>query len=302
MAPPERKESRAGRTGTPHRARPAAPRGRGPVVAVVSRERRGSPATSRGATAADLLADLALSPDAPRGEIEAQLDRLIDEAVRFEPSAKLDRAALGPTAEVAIEARVEESRVAQHDTTEDAFDPSYERSARAVLELLYSRYFRVAIAGVERIPARGPCLLVVSCAGSGTRPAPIDGLMLRTAVKLEHSAARDVRWQLLPDGAFSTSVVGTALRRLGAVAMSSEEAAHLLGRGEVCAVFAEHAEAGAILSDARRRGAAVVMATITADEPSALARLAALAVVPVVSKFPALGRLPAPARLRIELR
>jgi hypothetical protein len=95
-------------------------------VSVLTRERRGAPAPgpSSGPTAADLLAALALSADgrAELREVEAQLDRLIDEAVCFGPPAKLehepDGSALDAAAEV-VEKRREEP--------DDDFDPAYER-------------------------------------------------------------------------------------------------------------------------------------------------------------------------------
>ena len=55
------------------------------------------------------------------------------------------------------------------------------RSARGLLDFLYDRFWRVEISGVERLPERGPCLLVANHSGL----LPYDGLILAHGDDLE---------------------------------------------------------------------------------------------------------------------
>ena len=75
----------------------------------------------------------------------------------------------------------------------DAFglDRSYEARASVILDFLHDHYFRTETAGIEHIPEEGRCLLVANHSGG---PVPIDGLMLRTAVRREHPQSRELRW------------------------------------------------------------------------------------------------------------
>jgi len=124
------------------------------------------------------------------------------------------------------------------------FDPMYERKTRSVLELLYSRWFRVAAEGLAHVPARGACLLVAACVGR------LDGVLLKTAVKLEHPAARDVRW-LTDDLA---PVLGAFVGRLGAVHACRENVERLLAREALVAVPPDEA----YVTLGVRAGAAIV--------------------------------------------
>ncbi|HVH47013.1 MAG TPA: 1-acyl-sn-glycerol-3-phosphate acyltransferase [Labilithrix sp.] len=202
------------------------------------------------------------------------------------------------------------------------FDPIYEQKARVVLEFLYTRYFRVATTGIERIPARGRCLLVANHSGT----LPLDGVMLRTAVKLEHSSPRDVRW-LTEDFIYHMPYLGSMMNRLGAVRACQENAERLLGKEQLCAVFPEglkgigklfaeryrlqrFGRGGFIKLCLRTNTPIIPVAVVGAEETNPLlfkieylSKALGLPYVPVTPTFPALGPLgllPAPTKWQIH--
>jgi 1-acyl-sn-glycerol-3-phosphate acyltransferase len=120
------------------------------------------------------------------------------------------------------------------DVDEFGYDPAYERKVLPLLELLYDKYFRVEVHGIERIPAEGRCLLVANHSGT----LPLDGLMLRLAVRREHPGRRGVRW-LAEDGIFHFPFLGNMTNRVGAVRACQENAERLLENESLVAVFPE---------------------------------------------------------------
>lgn len=202
------------------------------------------------------------------------------------------------------------------------FDPIYERKVRSVLEFLYTRYFRVETFGIERVPARGRCLLVANHSGT----LPFDGVMLKTAVKLEHSEPRDVRW-LTEDFIYHMPYLGSMMNRLGAVRACQENAERLLEKEQLCAVFPEGVKGtgklfaeryrlqrfgrGGFIKLCLRTGTPIVpVAIVGAEETNPLlfkiehlSKALGLPYVPVTPTFPALGPLgllPAPTKWRID--
>ena len=120
------------------------------------------------------------------------------------------------------------------DVDEFGYDPAYERKVLPLLELLYDKYFRVEVHGIERIPAEGRCLLVANHSGT----LPLDGLMLRLAVRREHPGRRGVRW-LAEDGIFHFPFLGNMTNRVGAVRACQENAERLLESESLVGVFPE---------------------------------------------------------------
>lgn len=202
------------------------------------------------------------------------------------------------------------------------FDPIYEQKARTVLEFLYTRYFRVETSGIDRVPSRGRCLLVANHSGT----LPLDGVMLKTAVKLEHSAPRDVRW-LTEDFIYHMPYLGSMMNRLGAVRACQENAERLLSKEQLVAVFPEGVKGiGKLFSERYRlqrfgRGGfiklclrthtpIVPVAIIGAEETNPLlfrieylSKALGVPYVPVTPTFPALGPLgllPAPTKWQIH--
>jgi hypothetical protein len=153
----------------------------------------------------------------PMRGLEAQLDRLIDEASARNVSV--------PTKEKAAPVQLQPAK--QDDIDPFGFDPAYDTKMRGVLELAYTRYFRVRVHAIDRIPSSGRCLIVADPGRT------LDGLLLKMAVKLEHRSPRDVR--LLTDDL--APLFGAVVSRLGAVRACPENAERLLSREALVASF-----------------------------------------------------------------
>lgn len=197
-------------------------------------------------------------------------------------------------------------------------DRAYEQRLRPLFEALYRRWFRVVTRDVGLVPSTGRAMLVANHAGA----LPWDGLMLKTAVALEHPAAREVRW-LVEDSVFHAPFLGATTNRLGAVRACPENAERLLADEALVAVFPE-GDKGATKPFSRRyelqrfgRGGFVRLAlrTRTPILPVAIVgaeeahptlfslqrvgKLFGLPFLPVTSTFPWLGPLglvPLPSR------
>lgn len=202
------------------------------------------------------------------------------------------------------------------------FDPTYDRRARALLEFLHTRYFRVETIGIDHVPPRGRCLLV----GNHSGTLPLDGVMLKTAVKLEHGCPRDVRW-LVEDFIYHMPYLGSMMSRLGAVRACQENAERLLSGEQLVAVFPEGVKGpsklfsqryrlqrfgrgGFIKLCLRTRTPIVPVAIVGAEETNPLiyrveylAKVLGLPYVPITPTFPALGPiglLPAPTKWQVR--
>lgn len=208
------------------------------------------------------------------------------------------------------------------EVDEFGLDRVLENKLRPVSELLYKRYFRTETHGIENIPADGRCVIVANHSGS----FPIDGAMLRTAVRLSHPSSRDLRW-LAEDFIFYLPFIGTLLNRIGAVRACQENAERLLNKESLLAVFPEGLKGirklykeryrlqrfgrGGYIRLCLRTGAPLVPCAIVGAEESypLLYRVDAwpgwfgLPYLPVTPTFPwlgPLGLLPAPAKWRIS--
>jgi 1-acyl-sn-glycerol-3-phosphate acyltransferase len=200
-------------------------------------------------------------------------------------------------------------------------DPIYDAKLRPLLDFLYGKYFRVETTGIDNIPTRGRCLLVANHSGT----LPLDGVMIKTAVKREHAAARDVRW-LTEDFIYHFPFLGGAMNRLGAVRACQENAERLLSKEQLVAVFPEGVKGiGKLFAERYRlqrfgRGGfiklclrtstpIVPVAVLGAEETNPmlfriehLSKALGLPYVPVTPTFPALGPLgllPAPTKWRM---
>jgi 1-acyl-sn-glycerol-3-phosphate acyltransferase len=201
-------------------------------------------------------------------------------------------------------------------------DPIYESRFRPIAEFLYRRYFRVKTEGMSHVPADGRCILVANHSGT----LPLDGLMLRTALRLEHPAARDLRW-LAEDFLFYLPFAGVFMNRVGAVRACQENAERLLGKESLLAVFPEGVQGirklfseryqlqrfgrgGYIRLALRMQAPLIPCAIVGAEETNPLlfrleylAGLMGLPYIPVTPTFPLLGPLglvPAPSRWTIK--
>jgi 1-acyl-sn-glycerol-3-phosphate acyltransferase len=201
-------------------------------------------------------------------------------------------------------------------------DPAFEERIRPLSEFLLKRYFRTKIEGIRNIPASGRCLLVSNHSGT----LPLDGLMLRTALRLEHPNARELRW-LAEDFLFYLPFAGVFMNRVGAVRACQENAERLLEKELLVTAFPEGVQGikklyseryrlqrfgrgGYIRLALRMQAPLVPCAIVGAEETNPLlyrveylAGLVGLPYIPVTPTFPwlgPLGLLPAPSRWRIR--
>ena len=193
-------------------------------------------------------------------ELEARLDRMIDEAARKagpgDASARREPTSSAPTARGEGEdgdATVFDTarellstdyylrqwgRLGMRNRSEEVddfgFDPVYEQKVLPFFAFLYEKYFRVDAEGAANVPPEGKCLIVANHSGT----LPYDGLMLKLAVKREHPQHRDVRW-LAEDFIFHMPFLGSFTNRVGAVRACQENAERLLRQDALVAVFPE---------------------------------------------------------------
>jgi 1-acyl-sn-glycerol-3-phosphate acyltransferase len=194
---------------------------------------------------------------------------------------------------------------------------------RGVLDVLFDRWFRVDLAGIEGLPERGPALLVANHSGL----LPWDGLMLCHAVERHHASHARPRF-LVADWLITLPFVHAYLARLGGVRACRENAERLLGGGHFVVAFPEGVKGAAKVFRERYRvkrfgrGGVVRVALETgvplvpvgivgAEEAHPLlfkwtspARPLGLPFVPVTPTFPflgALGGVPLPAKWVIRV-
>jgi 1-acyl-sn-glycerol-3-phosphate acyltransferase len=211
--------------------------------------------------------------------------------------------------------------LAYDEVDEFGYDPAYERKLLPLLDLVYEKYFRVEVHGVDHIPSEGRCLLVANHSGT----LPIDGLMLRMAVRREHPHRRDIRW-LAEDGLFHFPFLGNMTNRMGAVRACQENAQRLLEHEALVVVFPEGKKGigklfrdryrlqrfgrGGFVKLGLRTGTPIVPVAIVGGEEATpmlgrieyLAKAIGIPYVPITPTFPLLGPaglLPAPTKWKI---
>jgi 1-acyl-sn-glycerol-3-phosphate acyltransferase len=208
------------------------------------------------------------------------------------------------------------------EVDEFGLDRSFDAKLRPVLDFLYRRYFRIQTEGIENVPSEGRAVVVGNHSGS----IPIDGLMLRAALRIDHPASRDLRW-LAEDFLFYLPFAGVFMNRAGAVRACQENAERLLAKDNLIGVFPEGVQGirklfrdryrlqrfgrgGYIRLCLRTRAPLIPCAIIGGEEASpllyrfdTLADLLRIPYLPVTPTFPALGALglvPAPTKWRIK--
>lgn len=201
------------------------------------------------------------------------------------------------------------------------FDPVYDDKYRPYLDFLYTKYFRVETSGIEGVPHEGRCVLVANHSGT----LPLDGLMIKTALKREHPASRALRW-LTEDFISHMPFLGSTMNRLGAVRACQENAERLLANEELVAVFPEGVKGigklfgeryrlqrfgrGGFIKLCLRTSTPIVpVAVMGAEETNPMlfrveqfSKALGLPYLPVTPTFPLLGPaglLPAPTKWRI---
>jgi 1-acyl-sn-glycerol-3-phosphate acyltransferase len=258
-------------------------------------------------------------PAAPPTLLEVEVDRdpPTPEAIAVESAAELagSRYYVEKWGRKGLRSRAEE-------VDEFGLDRSFDAKLRPVLDFVYRRYFRVQTEGIENVPSEGKAVVVGNHSGS----IPLDGLMLRTALRSDHPAGRDLRW-LAEDFLFYLPFAGVFMNRAGAVRACQENAERLLSKDNLIAVFPEGVQGirklfrdryrlqrfgrgGYIRLCLRTRAPLIPCAIIGGEESSpllyrfdTLADLLRIPYLPVTPTFPALGALglvPAPTKWRIK--
>ncbi len=276
----------------------------------------------------------------PDGDVAAQIRALearIDSLIRGTAAAEPARAVLPVRAAPAAPARTSDDltengylerrwgreglRSRSEDVDDFGLDPKIEQRFRPIAEFLTRRYFRTRVEGLEHVPSTGRCIVVANHSGT----LPLDGLVLRAVMRLEHPARRDLRW-LSEDFLFYLPFAGVFMNRVGAVRACQENAERLLRKDGLVAVFPEGLQGirklfgeryqlqrfgrgGYIRLALRTQAPLVPCAIVGAEETNPLlyrletfAGLFGLPYIPITPTFPLLGPaglLPAPARFRI---
>ncbi len=264
-------------------------------------------------------------------ELEARLDRMIDESARAHEHPRVPPAP--PSSVRVLPAEGEPTvfdtarellstdfylrkwgRLGMRNRSEEVddfgFDPVYEKKVQPIFDFLYEKYFRVDVAGLENVPSSGRCLLVANHSGT----LPYDGVMIKVAVKRGHAAKRDVRW-LAEDFIFHFPFLGSFSNRIGAVRACQENAERLLRKEALVAVFPEGVKGigklfreryrlqrfgrGGFIKLCLRTGTPIVpVAVIGAEEANPmigrieyLSKAIGVPYIPVTPTFPLLGPL-----------
>ena len=277
-------------------------------------------------------------------ELEARLDGMMRAAIGAPPeptpepppgteSVEADAADLNDTTAVEAARELLESdyyrrtwgraglRAHAEEVDDFGLDPDFEQRLRPLLEFLFKRYFRVETRGIDNIPAHGRAVIVANHSGT----LPLDGVMLREALREHHPASRDLRW-LAEDFIFYLPFIGVAMNRIGAVRACQENAQRLLATDHLIAVFPEgekgikklftqryqlqrFGRGGYIRLCLRTKSPLIPCAIVGAEETNPMlyrlenaSRLFGLDYVPITPTFPWLGPLglvPAPTKWRI---
>jgi 1-acyl-sn-glycerol-3-phosphate acyltransferase len=199
----------------------------------------------------------------------------------------------------------------EYETDEFGFDPDLtDHLLLPTLRPLYSRWFRVAVSGLDHVPADGGALVVANHSGT----LPVDALMTTVALHDEHPAHRRLRL-LGADLVFHMPFLGTMSRKMGTTLACNEDAERLLTNGELVGVFPEGFKGigkpfrerytlqrfgrGGFVSAALRTGVPIIPCAIVGAEEiypmignaKTAARLLGLPYFPVTPTFPLLGPL-----------
>lgn len=131
---------------------------------------------------------------------------------------------------------------------EFGMDEAAVAALRPLLDLFFDRYWRVAVGGVEHLPARGPCLFVANHSGV----LPYDALMIAHALARRAPGLGRLRFGVA-DWLVRLPFAQPRLARLGGVRACAENVERLLAGGHSVAVFPEGEKGGAKLYRDRYR-------------------------------------------------
>lgn len=223
----------------------------------------------------------------------------------------------------AVADAVREDREAVLSEADGGFDPKFVQRTAPLFDMLWSRYFRVQLSGMDNVPATGGALVVSNHSGG----LPYDGAMLMHAFRTLHPAHRSYR-PLVASFAFRSSWIAPVIARIGGVRASMSNALDLLDRGQLVGVFPEglrgvgklfreryrlsHFGRGGFVRLARKARVPVIPAAIVGAEEihpiigkvTRLAQPLGLPYIPITPTFPwlgPLGLLPLPTKWSIRI-
>ena len=210
-----------------------------------------------------------------------------------------------------------------YEVDDFGFDAHFTESVwLPALRVLFDKWFRVDVSGIENLPLDGGGLLVANHAGT----IPIDALMTSVAVHDYHPRNRHLR-VLAADLAFDTPVIGDIARRTGSTLACTADAQKLLRGGELTAVWPEGFKGigklykdryklqrfgrGGFVTTALRAKVPIIPVSIVGSEEiypmlndlKPIARLLGLPYIPITPTFPLLGPLglvPLPSKWQIH--
>jgi len=111
-------------------------------------------------------------------------------------------------------------------------DPELRQRVLPAVRFLHDRYWRVDVAGIQHVPARGPVLLVANHSGA----VPFDGAMIVTAVELRRQRALRFLYDRFVE---NLAPVSAFYNKVGGAVATRENAVTLLRMGEALLVFPE---------------------------------------------------------------
>src|SRR5713226_10464273 len=111
-------------------------------------------------------------------------------------------------------------------------DPELRQRVLPAVRFLHDRYWRVDVAGIQHVPARGPVLLVANHSGA----VPFDGAMIVTAVELRRQRMLRFLYDRFVE---NLAPVATFYDKMGGAVATRENAVALLKAGELLLVFPE---------------------------------------------------------------
>jgi len=300
------------------------------VTPPVTRGRRRRPAARRTSGGERLVAVADLAAQAGEQIAEALEELESQRRARAEGSGAADGRDGGQVRAESAESRIAEilaflrrRLTGDFQVDEYGFDPELTETVTLhLLRVLYQRWFRVEVRGIDNVPSTGGALIVANHAGA----IALDSLMVQVALHDEHPEHRFLR-PLGADLVFSSPIIGELARKGGATLANNADAERLLAAGEVVGVWPEGFKGigkpfseryklqrfgrGGFVSAALRTGAPIVPCAIVGSEETypilgnipTLARLLGLPYFPITPTFPLLGPLgliPLPSKWLIE--
>ena len=221
------------------------------------------------------------------------LERRVEEALAVSNGSRRDARASEVARTIVEEAlsRMARARRASWRDAAVVFNV-FDRDAAPLLRLLYHYWWRVEAVGIDRVPVRGPVLLV---ANRGPGVVPYEPLMVREALARARPARAGVT-PLLDSWLFELPVLGRAATRSGAAPASAAVLRRRLAREEAVVVQPEgtHAVAKAFHSRYRLGRFTDGFARVAIDLGTPIVPVAVIGAEegqPVLARVDSVGRL-----------